>query len=340
MNRFPATPHADCYTNHEMASAVTETKTMRPGMDLPRASAWLAVLAALLTATAALPAQETKAPELSPCDLVRATVANEVAADNHPEILHMFRSRKQTPKGSQTRIYVETADALAAMLVAVNDQPLTPEEQKTETDHLAWLVNTPDQLRKKRAREKDDEERTMRIVKALPDAFVYEYAGTEKSAAGLGEADDPLAKLTFKPNPDYSPPTHVEQVLGGMQGFLLIDTKTRRLARIDGTLFREVSFGWGILGHLNEGGHFSVQQGDLGLGDGAWGLTEIKLNITGKILMVKSLSMISDEILSDFRKMPENLAFAQAVEMLKTEQEKLARNTHSEQPSEAQKTPQ
>jgi len=50
--------------------------------------------------------------------------------------------------------------------------------------------------------------------------------------------------------------------------------------------------------------------------------------------------MISDEILSDFRKMPENLAFAQAVEMLKTEQEKLARNTHSEQPSEAQKTPQ
>jgi hypothetical protein len=279
-------------------------------------------------------AQETKTPELSPGELVRLTVANEIAADNHPEILHMFRSHKQTPKGSQTRIYVETSDALAAMLVALNDQPLNAEQQKTETDHLDWLVNTPDQLRKKRAREKDDEERSMRIVKALPDAFLYEYVGTEKSTTGLGEADDPLAKLAFKPNPAYSAPSRVEETLAGMQGFLLIDTKTRRLAQIDGTLFREISFGWGILGHLDQGGHFVVKQADLGLGDGAWGITEIKLNITGKILMVKSLSMISDEVLSDFKKMPENLTFAQAVEMLKTGQEKLARGNHPAGPPE------
>jgi hypothetical protein len=295
---------------------------------------------ALLAAHAALPAQEAKAPELSPAELVRAAVANEVAADNHPEILHMFRSRKQTPRGTQIRLYVETTDALAAMLVAVNDQPLTAEQQKNETDHLAWLMNTPDQLRKKRAREKEDEERTMRIVKALPDAFLYEYAGAESSATGLGAAGDPLVKLTFKPNPSYSPPSREEQVLAGMQGYLLVDSKVRRLAKIDGTLFREVSFGWGILGHLDEGGHFLVQQADLGLGDGAWGVTEISLNVTGRLLLFKSLKMQSDEVLSDFRKMPENLTFAQAVEMLKTEQEKLARNIHPDQPSETQKTPQ
>ncbi|MGA2746479.1 MAG: hypothetical protein ABSE44_17425 [Candidatus Sulfotelmatobacter sp.] len=302
-------------------------------------------LMALAGATTALAAQESSAretttPELSPHELVRLTVANEIAADNHPEILHMFRSRKQTPKGSQTRLYVETSDALAAMLVAQNDQPLNAEQQKTETDHLNWLVNTPDQLRKKRAREKDDDERSMRIVKALPDAFLYEYVGTEKSTTGLGEADDPLAKLAFKPNPAYSAPSRVEETLSGMQGFLLIDTKTRRLAQIDGTLFREISFGWGILGHLDQGGHFIVKQADLGLGDGVWGITEIKLNITGKILMVKNLSMISDEVLSDFKKMPDNLTFAQAVEMLKTGQEKLARGTHLDQTTVAQKTPQ
>ena len=50
--------------------------------------------------------------------------------------------------------------------------------------------------------------------------------------------------------------------------------------------------------------------------------------------------MASDEVLSDFRKMPENLTFAQGVEQLKTEQEKLAHNTHTDQASEAQKTPQ
>jgi hypothetical protein len=56
--------------------------------------------------------------------------------------------------------------------------------------------------------------------------------------------------------------------------------------------------------------------------------------------MVKNLSMISDEVLSDFKKMPDNLTFAQAVEMLKTGPEKLARGTHFDQTTVAQKTPQ
>ena len=248
----------------------------------------------------------------------------------------MFRSRRTSPKGSQTRIYVETKDALAAMMIANNDQPLTAEQQQAENNHLAWLMNNPDQLRKKAAHEKEDEERTLRIVKALPDAFQYEYAGTENGEAGLGLAGSELVKLKFTPNPSYAPPSRVEEVLAGMQGELLIDRTARRIARIDGTLFREVSFGWGIIGHLNKGGHFRVQQGDLGLGDGAWGITEMSLNMTGKILLFKGLNLVSDEVLSDFQRMPDNLTFAQGVEMLKIEQEKIAHSVgRSPQPSEA-----
>jgi hypothetical protein len=306
-----------------------------------------AVTMALLATTATL-AQDAKAPdapELPAGELVRAAVANEVAASNHPGVLHMFRSHKQTPRVSQTRLYVETMDALAAMLIAINDQPLTAEQQKGETDHLAGLMSNPDQLHKKHAREKEDEQRTLQIVKALPEAFLYQYAGTENSEAGMGEAGVPLEKLTFTPNPAYSPPSRVEHVLDGMQGYLLIDAKKRRITRIDGTLFRDVSFGWGILGRLDKGGHFLIQQADLGLGDGSWGITEISLNVRGKVLLLKNLNMASDEVLSDFRKMPEHLTFAQGVEMLKAEQEKLAHNmhpdpSHQDQPSEAQKTPQ
>jgi hypothetical protein len=280
-----------------------------------------------------------KAAEISPSELVRSAAANEVAAANHPAALHMFHSRRTSLKGSQTRLYVETKDALAAMVIANNDQPLTAEQQQSENDHLAWLMNNPDQLRKKAAREKEDEERTLRIVKALPDAFQYEYAGTENGEAGLGVAGSELVKLKFTPNPSYSPPSRVEEVLAGMQGELLIDKTARRIARIDGTLFREVSFGWGIIGHLNKGGHFRVQQGDLGLGDGAWGITEMSLNMTGKILLFKSLNLVYDEVLSDFQRMSDNLTFAQGVEMLKIEQEKLAHNvSHASQPSEAKTT--
>jgi hypothetical protein len=297
-------------------------------------------IVASMTATTTILAQDSKTPEMSPGELVRATVANEVAAAEHPNALHMFRSRRKTPKGTQTRLYVETQDALAAMLIAVDDHPVSAQQQQGEINHLAWLMNNPEQLRKKGAREKEDEERTLRIVKALPDAFRYEYAGTENGEAGLGEAGDQLVKLKFTPNPDYSPPSRVEQVLEGMQGELLIDKAAGRMAQIHGILFREVTFGWGIIGHLDKGGHFLVQQANLGLGDGAWGITEISLNITGKILLFKGLKMESDEVLSDFHKMPEHLTFAQGVEMLKTEQDKLAHDNHSDQPSEAQKTPQ
>lgn len=270
---------------------------------------------------AVLQAQESKPPDLPPGELVRITVRNELKAADDAAPKHMFRSRKLTPKGSQTKLYVETNSALAAMLIAVNDKPLTAPQIQGERDHLAWLMGNPDQLRKKHAREKEDEERTLRIVKALPDAFQYTFAGTETATSELGKVGDPLVRLKFTPNPGYQPPSRIEQVLAGMEGYLLIDAAAHRIARIDGTLFRDVSFGWGIIGHLDQGGHFRVQQADVG--GGLWDITALSLKMNGKILIFKSITMISDEAFSDFRRVPDDLPFAKGVELLNAEQEKL-----------------
>jgi len=291
-------------------------------------------VALCLTAAAFLHSQQTQSPQVSANDLVRETVAREVAEANQPRHMHMFRSRKQTAKGSQTRLYLETKDAMAGMLIAINDQPLSAQQQQAEKDHLNWLAGNPEQLRKKHAREKEDADRSVRIVKALPDAFRYEYAGTEASEPDLGKMGDELVKLKFVPNPAYSPPSHLEQVLEGMQGYLLIDAAAHRIARIDGTLFRDVSFGWGIIGHLDKGGHFRVQQADVG--DGCWDITSMSLKMTGKILMFKGISMISDEKFSDFRQMPGDLTFGKAADVLKDEQEKLA-NNHAPEPASTKK---
>ncbi len=303
-----------------------------------RVGACLLGVWAIMATSTTLAAEVSPTPEMPPGELVRSAVANEVAAANNTTVKHMFRARRQTPKGSQTKLYVETNDAIAAMLIAVNDQPLTPQQQQGETDHLAWLTGNPEQLRKKQAREKEDAERTLRMVKALPDAFRYEYAGDQNGETGLGKVGVQLVRLKFTPNPSYSPPSRVEQVLAGMQGYLLIDKEAGRLARIDGTLFKDISFGWGIIGHLDKGGHFRVQQA--AIDDGTWDISEMSLSITGKILLFKSLSMVSDEVFSDFRRVPDNLPFAQGVELLKTEQEKRAQNEHAAQPSETKKTPQ
>lgn len=278
----------------------------------------------------AVSAQETQPArlEISPNQLVRETVAREVAAANAPSEHFMFRSDRKAPKGSQTKLYVETRDAMAGMVIANNGKPLSAQLHQAEIDRLNWLAGNPEQLKKKHAREKEDADRTLRIVKALPDAFTYKYAGTEPGTAEIGKVGDELVKLTFIPNPAFSPPSKVEETLRGMQGYLLIDTSAHRIALIDGTLFRDVSFGWGIIGRLDKGGHFIVKQADIG--NGTWDLTNMNLKITGKILVFKSISMISDETFSDFQAVPEDLTFAKGVEMLKAEQEKLAHNHDSE----------
>jgi hypothetical protein len=258
----------------------------------------------------------------SPLELVRSAVANEVAAAKDDSTKHMFRSRKQTAQGSQTRLYVETREAMAGITIAYNNKPLTPEQKGSEETRLADLVNHPEQLSRKHAQEHESADRTLRIVKALPDAFLFDYDGEEPGTADLGKDGDRLVRLKFRPNPAFRPPSHVEDVLVGMQGVVLIDSEARRIARIDGTLFKEVSFGWGILGHLDKGGHFLVEQRDVG--DGSWEVSRMSLGFTGKILLFKSIAIKSEEVFSDFRRVPGDTTFARGVEILKAEQAKLA----------------
>jgi hypothetical protein len=259
---------------------------------------------------------------IAPIELVRAAVANEMAAANDSSTKHLFRSRKQTAQGSQTRLYVETGEAMAGLTIAYNDNPLTAEQMQGERGRLAELVANPEQLRHKHSQEQEAAERTLRIVKALPDAFLYEYDGEQLGTAGLGKDGARLVRLKFQPNPAYEPPTRVEQVLPGMQGFVLIDATARRIATIDGTLFKEVGFGWGILGHLDKGGHFLVEQRDIG--DGSWDISRMSLSFNGRLLLFKSIVIRSDEVFSDFRRVPADLTFAQGVEMLKAEEARLA----------------
>jgi hypothetical protein len=259
----------------------------------------------------------------SPVDLVRRTVQNEVAASSGGAKV-MFVDRKEAGHGSQTKLIVETRDGMAGLVVAYDDKPLTAEQRQAEAARLAGIMNDPERLQKKQQSEKDDASRITKIVKALPDAFLYEYDGTEVGTQTIGKAGAELVRLKFHPNPKYSPPSHVEQALTGLQGYILIEAVQHRIARIDGTLNKEVSFGWGFLGHLDQGGHLLVEQGEVVQGD--WEITRMSRSATGKVLLFKSLDIKSDEVFSNFRSAPSNLTFAQGVELLKKQEAELADN--------------
>jgi hypothetical protein len=262
--------------------------------------------------------QESVSAYRDPAEIVRKAVQNEIRAANDSSARFLFHGIKTTPKGSTTRIYVEAKDVTAGLVVAYNGKALSPEQRRDEEARVERFINTPGELQKKREQEHENAEHTMRIVRALPDAFLFEYAGDEPGSVGVGRVGAPLVKLKFRPNPRYEPPSHVEEVLTGMQGFVLIDTARYRLASIDGTLFKEVAFGWGILGHLDPGGRFVVAQQEVG--DNHWEISSMTLHFTGKILLFKSLSITSTEVFTAFRQVAPDLTFAQAVELLKKEE--------------------
>ncbi len=281
---------------------------------IARTSAWIL----LLTAASLAGQPATVSSYRDPAELVRKTVQNEIKSANDDTAHFLFRGTRTTPKGSTTKLYIETKEATAGLTIAYNGKHLTPEQRRDEEARVERFVHNPEELKKKREKEHEEAERTLRIVRALPDAFIFEYVGEEAGLEGIGRVGDPLVKLQFRPNPRFQPPSRVEEVLTGMQGYLLVDAVGYRIASIDGTLFKEVSFGWGILGHLDRGGRFVVHQQEVG--DNLWEISSMSLSFTGKILLVKNLSIISTEIFSGFKQVPADLTFAQALELLKKEE--------------------
>lgn len=253
-------------------------------------------------------------PATSPVELVRRVAQTEIAVSKGNGNV-VFSDHKANADGSWTKLMVETSQGMAGMLVAINDKPLTPDQRRAEDSRLAQLITNSKELSKKQKSEKEDAVHIARIVKALPDALLYELDGTDMGNQEMGKPGEPLMRLKFRPNPQYRPPSRVEQVLTAMQGYILIDTVQRRIAKIDGTLDKEVGSGWGILAHLPKGGHFLVQQAEVL--EGHWEITRTALSFTGKMLLFMNMSITSDESFSNFRPAPSNLSFAQGVELLK-----------------------
>ena len=264
-----------------------------------------------LAVTSWASSKQAPAPQIPPNELVREAVKKELDHNAGRTERFRYRMKKVTPEGSQIKEYVETDAGTIARLISLNDRPLTPDQQAKENARLQNLVSNPSLQADRQRKQKDDEARVTRMVGALADAFNYEYDGTE-----TGKNGDEVIRLRFQPNPNYDPPTRELKVYQGMQGKMWIDASTHRMVRLEATLFRDVEFGWGILGRLYKGGHFDIGQTDIG--DGRYETTYMNLDFTGKVMMFKSLKIRDTETLSDFHRIPDNLTLAQGVEMLRS----------------------
>jgi hypothetical protein len=268
--------------------------------------AWPLGVILLLTA-GAQEISHTGNPTLDPPKLVRDASWNELHAKS-PGRSFSYRQHKVDPKGSTLKQIVETKDGDVARLLEKDGKPLPPDEEKAELDRLNHLLEHPEEQEHRHKKEQEDGARGDEMVRMLPDAFLYTSDGMVQGPNG------PCYRLKFRPNPAFTPPDREGEVYHGMVGVLWIDQAQMRLAKIDAHLISDVNFGWGVLGRLYKGGSIEVENADVGLHH--WETTHMKLQLQGKILMMKSVDFSTTEDFSDFQMQPQELSYQEAIHLL------------------------
>ena len=235
---------------------------------------------------------------------VREAITRELYAMDSDHSSWMYRLHREDEKSTQDRQVIETKEGSLAKVVLFNGQPLTPEQRQSDNERMRRQVEDPQERARLEKRDKADAEKARQLLKGIPDAFFFAYDGVE----------DGLVRVALTPNPHYDPPTREMTVYHSMKGKLWIDRSAMRLARIEGQLFEDVNFGWGLLGHLDKGGTFKVIQKDVG--QGHWEGVLVDLNLHGRAVIFKSIAVKQKRVFTDFRRSPDGLTLRQALEML------------------------
>jgi hypothetical protein len=257
-------------------------------------------LAVLVSTLITVAAGQASAP--NPNDFVRSVINNELKLESQDHSHWMFRlDSEKRGKGREIDEVVETKDGDVSRPLVSNGREIAADQADRRVQEE---IHDPEALRKTLKDKEEDTARSQTLLKMLPDAFTFAYAGRRGD----------LIKLNFSPNPNFKPSGHEAEVFHAMKGSLWLNSKQSRLKEIAGHLVHEVKFGGGVLGHLDPGGDFDVKQAEVA--PGFWELTVLNVNMKGKALFFKTIAVQQKYSRANFKRIRDDLTAAEAAEML------------------------
>ena len=271
---------------------------MRPQSQMAFACAILTALGGIALAESGVKRQP------SPADLVKAVISSEMNPPALPDARWKYVVDKEADGKQETREVIETKSGSVDRLVSVAGRPLTGSEERAESERIIKLSHDPSAQHQLEVSHQKEAAQCKALLRIIPDAFLFEYAG----------ASGGLVKLTFKPNPNFQPSSREGKVLHEMAGEIWVDATQMRLVSLNGQLTNEVKFGGGFFGHLEKGGQFSVKRTEIS--PGHWEVKEIVVNMRGKVLLFKSISVQQKEFHSNFQPVPDDLTWFDAAGLL------------------------
>jgi hypothetical protein len=242
----------------------------------------------------------------SASDLMKDVVANELTDRTIEHSNWMYRVTKTVELQKLTQIEVETKDGPVHRLLAINDAPLDLLQQKQEAVRQEQLIRDPGQQLAIKKQNDTDERRLENFVRLLPSAFLFRYDGW----------DGTYVRLNFWPDPAFTPPTMESKVLQSMAGTILVNPQQKRLAHINGNLLENVDFGFGFFGRLAKGGTFEIVRTQVS--SSHWKTHLVDINVSGRMLLFKTISKQQHETRSDFEPVSADLDLRQAEELLRS----------------------
>ncbi len=275
-------------------------------MTCPKSRIVFAAVILLLVACIGSAEAQTQT-RLSAADLVKAVIRKELKSSPATEVRWKYLLYKNVDGKQETREVVQTKSGSLDRLLAIAGKPLSGGQERQETDRILKLSHNPEEQHKVEQARKKDAEQCNVFLQMIPDAFLFDYAGESGN----------LTKVTFKPNPSFQPPSREAKVLHEMMGEMWIDARQQRLVSIWGKLIDEVKFAGGLLGHLEKGGQFTVKRAEITPGN--WELTDMSVNMQGKALLFKTISVQQKELHRNFERVPDDLNLSDAAGILLNE---------------------
>lgn len=250
----------------------------------------------LLASTLPLQSMETQEP---PQQLIREVVYNELR-DHALHGYWQYLVEKRVGERMMAEQRIETKDGPVYRVLAINGNSLSSKDKREEEERLERLLANPEQQHHLKRQYDEDEQRIGRILKLLPDAFLYDY---------LPENTD-CYRLNFRPNPSFHPQGIEARIFHSMGGTIWISKSTKHLVRLKGSLIEDIEFGFGLLGKLNKGGWFDLERVQVSSTD--WKTSRLEVRMTGKAIFFKTIAKDTHEVRSNFREVLRDLSIAQA----------------------------
>jgi hypothetical protein len=267
----------------------------------------VSLLSAGLLAQAQQPRQDQRAQAI-----VRTAVQTELAADRDDHSRWQYRDTVSRPEGTSVYAVVETDHGSVKKKIQQDGHPLDSVGLNEEMQRIESFVHDPSQQAKQRKDSELDDKRAENMLRLLPDAFLWNIKNDAPDAT----------TLAYTPDPNFTAPSMEARVFAAMAGEIVVSKPGNRIQTIKGRLIHEVKFGYGLFGHLDEGGTFNVERRQLA--PNIWQITESHIHIMGKALLFKNIGEQEDEVKTDIRPTPPSTSLEQAANLLREEPTALA----------------